>query len=321
VVQNTNPFIRSLASAERISRQAEFIFGLSFESALFLHQGSNDVYLLHTVDDSYIARLCVAQRWDEEEIEAEQVILRHLHSLHLSVPEPLFPDADCSREVKAPEGARFLCLFRCLPGEVPYLINADICARMGETLARLHIGLQKAPPLKRWKLDQVGLVDSSLQVLRKSFAGESQRIQKLEDQVLSLCPAFLEQKDPQLIHADFRPGNVLTRKAELSILDFDFMGYGDIHYDLATMKWALCREFEERKAFGLMDIFLDSYRGTRKDIQVDQEKINFFVGLRELWVWGFTLREGTHFIRLSKAEFETHLHTTLQWLDAASTKL
>lgn len=132
----------------------------------------------------------------------------------------------------------------------------------------------------------------------------------------------MASSDPRhhgLIHGDFIPVNLFDdAQVGITLFDFDFCGLSHRAYDLASLKWALPHYAPNLdEATALYGTFLESYRGAG-GVQVDDELVEAFVPLRQLWVWGTNVECGEDFRRLNPHSFRKQYDYFMRFLDDES---
>lgn len=191
----------------------------------------------------------------------------------LMVPTPV-PARNGALTVCASAGGvpdpREVALFRWVSGRFRHRrLTAAILARVGETLAQLHVygagyTLTDAAVRPRW--DLAGLLGAALDLdtapARTYFSLDAQMVL---DHGLAQTQAMLTclDQDPAstgLIHGDFHLGNCLFSGRQVGVLDFETWGWGYCVFDIATL---FTRLLNRSDAAVLQAGFLQGYTGIR----------------------------------------------------------
>jgi len=150
-------------------------------------------------------------------------------------------------------------------------------------------------------------------LLYKYFPEKLNRLSILQKLFDSQADKFINSSK-QLIHGDFIPDNLLLNESTLSVVDFDFCGYGNIHYDIASFIWALRLVNKGKLLTSFESNFLSGYEAKSKT-QVDKQLIEFLIILRDFWVWSTNVSEGSNFRRLADQSFNHFYDRVLQELE------
>ncbi|MCS6947549.1 MAG: phosphotransferase, partial [Steroidobacteraceae bacterium] len=170
--------------------------------------------------------------------ELQWVAALHAEDLPVSEWLPTRSGA-CGCIVQAPEGDRFACLYRWIPGRTLAAPLTPLDAHAaGELAARLHLAVAQLPPHARQhslaaKLERTAAaLDAALESAAERALLAAARAQLRE------LPA-LERSLPQgSLHGDLHFGNLRRGDdARLYLLDFDDCGRGALAIELVAFDW------------------------------------------------------------------------------------
>lgn len=200
----------------------------------------------------------------------EFALLQAVHAAGVSVPEPLWlavaQDASgIGRSFFIMQRLRGLAAGHRLTREAALVPDPDALAQtLGRHLARVHSITPGHPRLAFLGAARAHPVLADIQLYREHFDALGERYPVLE-WGLRWCELNApEPLAPVLLHRDFRTGNYMVDRGELSgILDWEFAGWGDRREDIGWFT-ARCWRFAgaDREAGGIasLDAFLAGYR-------------------------------------------------------------
>ena len=231
--------------------------------------------------------LCVLRRAPSAEMMAgrtldhggEAALIRAAHGAGVTAPEVLV-------ELKPSDGIGSGFVMRALPGspEPAAILVSDNPERLLSELARELAAIHRVPtrglpaPLME---PRTALADLHTRFL--AYGGDRP--------VLALALRWLEanlpsQVEPQLVHGDFRLGNLLVEQGHLTgVLDWELAHLGDPHEDLAygcMTVWRFARP--DRPAFGLgsVEALIAAYEA-HGGARVDPARLRFWLIYRTFW--------------------------------------
>ncbi|WP_277182622.1 phosphotransferase family protein [Caballeronia sp. BR00000012568055] len=198
----------------------------------------------------------------------EFALLQAVHAAGVCVPEPLWLCSDTheiGRSFFIMQRVRGIAAGHRLTREAALLPDADALAHsLGRHLARVHSVQPGHALLSFLGAPRANPVLADIGDYRAHFDALSERYPVLE-WGLRWCELNApEPLAPVLLHRDFRTGNYMVDRGELSgILDWEFAGWGDRREDLGWFT-ARCWRFAgaHREAGGIADVepFLAGYR-------------------------------------------------------------
>jgi Ser/Thr protein kinase RdoA (MazF antagonist) len=143
--------------------------------------------------------------------------------------------------IDAPEGVRYAVLFTYIPGRpLGRQPESEPARRYGRTIARVHAVADTLPaPLARPRIGVDELLSRPLAAFAAVAEHRPTDIAELSDTVAALARRIeglpIEVPGYGLVHGDVIPSNALVEATgDLSVIDFDFCGYGWRAYDIAT---------------------------------------------------------------------------------------
>ena len=317
--EDTGPFpvIASILSPQALANDIVPGFGVgTVLECKFYSGGFNHTYRVKSGDGStYYLRAYRIQWRSLADIQYELDVLNHLKGKGFPAARPLpYQDGRYFCAVQAPEGRRYLALFREAPGpEITYAQEPENVARhYGKAVANMHNALDDFhSPHGRFQLDIEYFTSQPLRNIAPflshrpdDWAFLQEFTENLRQRILSLPEEELEKGfchgDLQGYHANVASDGTLT------FYDFDCGGYGYRAYDLAVFLW--CCRLQDAVVVR-WDPFLKAYRETRPLRELDVQAIPLFVCARYLWHMGVHTQNSTDWGSdfLNGAYFDTHL--------------
>jgi homoserine kinase type II len=202
--------------------------------------------LVHGEDGDYVLR--VHRPWvTQERLSYVQQVRMNLSDAGLTVPTAL-PGAQGRTILSA--GDRLAEVEPFVPHD-PVVHSLELYRRAFSTLGQLHDALRTRAPLppippavsnygtvaqlRRWLAstkDSLGA--QGAEAGREEAIAVCDRVSSLLSEIEARQGEFASALPPQVIHGDFRLGNVVFRGHEVvAILDFDFLGVRERLYDVA----------------------------------------------------------------------------------------
>jgi Ser/Thr protein kinase RdoA (MazF antagonist) len=293
-MKGTFPAIASILSPEALINDILPGFAVGeVTECRFYCGGFNHTYQVKTADAHIYYLRAYRYQWRTlADIQYELDVLNHLKRKGFPAVQPIpYEDGQYFCAVAAPEGRRYLALFKEAPGsEITYDHEpAKAARRYGRAVAQMHNALDDfSSPHPRFHKDLEHFTDRPLQNIApflahrpEDWAYLQQFAATLRQRVLELPASHLEQGfchgDLQGYHAKAAPDGTLT------FYDFDCGGYGYRAYDLAVFLW--CCRLEDAIA-ARWDSFLGGYWETRSIGDLDVQAVPLFVCARYLWHMG-----------------------------------
>ena len=202
--------------------------------------------------------------------------------------------------LSAPEGERFAVLFASAPGQSVRDIAPQQCRAYGRLVAAIHEAADTPlPSYRRFHIDEHHLLDEPLQAVRAVLVDGGEGLTFLErfvDRVrYHLADLPLSSPVYGLCHGDLHPGNVrVTKDGQLTLFDFDCLGYGWRSYDLTVFLW---NTYGERRTSQWRErrwrTFLGGYREVRLVPEGLDEEVPLFLVGRQVWLMGLDCADRT----------------------------
>jgi Ser/Thr protein kinase RdoA (MazF antagonist) len=263
------------------------------------NRGLNDTYLIKTDHHDYMLRVYRANWRSAAEIRYELDVLAHLEQKGIPVATPLRRnDGTFIRALNAPEGTRYMVLFRYAPGQaLSYDEDVSIAVAYGSAVGRIHAALDDFDsPHARFRLDLNHLIDTplvSIQPLLAHRAADWHYLQRLADhlrgQIASLPQGALAQG---VCHGDFHGWNAhISDDKIITFFDFDCCGWGWRAYDIAVFRWSV-KLFTTAKEQERWQHFVQGYTQEHPLNAIDQAVVPLFIGIRHIWLMGLQTGNG-----------------------------
>jgi len=275
--------------------------------SIFLQQGQNDTYLVHTDTGQFIIRVYRAGLRSLTDITYELALIGHLADSGVRVSVPLTRrSGGVVDSVAAHEGPRHVVVFTYAPGRLPGVyapgfesVRAEEQVRLyGQAVASLHTAADSfASEFARPAVDLGYLTDRPVRLLRPLFARPTDDwdwiellVQRLVVRLSHFAAAGLNWG---ACHGDLNGLNAhITEDGAITFYDFDECGPGWRAYDLAVFQWVLKRQ-SPPNAERLWSSYLSGYQSNRQLAATDLAAIPLFVMLRQLWWMAVQTEQGT----------------------------
>jgi len=297
------PIQKSILSRKGIEERILPLYSIEPDcTCRFISHGCNDTYKISGENNYYLRIYRLSWRGKKNDILAEAKLLNFLgKNSDISITAPIKKlDGEFLSEVNAPEGTRYVALFKSAIGESKKL-NAKRSSEYGKMVAKIHLEADKInEKLDRFHIDLEHLLHKSLEHAKPFFAKRKEDYTYLESIAEKLGNEINKRlsKDPSIYgicHGDLHSENVFFDKDDNpSIFDFDCFGYGWRSYDIASFLRSLADEQSDYwkketkiKVDSLWDSFLTGYSETRKLTKEELEAIYIFVPIRKIWALGF----------------------------------
>jgi Ser/Thr protein kinase RdoA (MazF antagonist) len=249
--------------------------------------GGNDIYLVQLADAKYILRVYLHGTFPESMLAAQITLLNDLASRNLPVTR-VIPRTDGTfiQPIDAPEGLRYAILTEFAEGTAPGgLITAEQSHRYGQAIAQLHRTADSLPTHYPLPIHATAyLIDAPRAVLHSNLNADDdwQLIRTTMNNLPHIAPVY------GLCHGDPHKSNFLYADGDLTLIDFDCVGYGYRAYDLAVFRWSTARPtrmggLEPDRADTVWQSFLAGYREIYTLDQATLDAVPSFVLARHLW--------------------------------------
>jgi Ser/Thr protein kinase RdoA (MazF antagonist) len=261
----------------------------------FWHRGLSDIYLVETLDESYILRVSHNHWRCKNEIYFELELLEFLHLNKMPVAFPLrTKEGNLSIEIDAPEGKRYASLFIYAPGEIALGdLNHTQSFLLGETVAKLHQATRKFQTLAyRKPLNLEHLLNDSWQIIAPFLHQRTQDLRCLLEAIARIKQDLqdLPTEAPYwgvVCWGDPHSGNVhITSDHRLTLFDFDQCGYGWRIFDIAKF-WQV--GLQKGLSRTVRQAFLDGYRSYEKITDLELDSLQALTQAAYIWAWAIAL--------------------------------
>jgi Ser/Thr protein kinase RdoA (MazF antagonist) len=289
-------------------------FGESSVECRLLVRGMNDSYLIRFRGEQYILRAYRHGHRTFSDIRHELDLLLYLHEQGVGVAPPVVrKDGEFITEILAPEGIRYLALFRYAPG-IFRTLTTEVASRYGQAVARLHQAMESFESVhQRYRIDLQHLLDDRvpwiLPLLEhrpddRTFVNGMWHF--LSQQIDTVSPTLKWG----LCHGDLNGGNChIDNAGKVTFFDFDCEGHGWPAYDVAVFNWSI-RDMQDREAaLRLWQAYFEAYQHEKPLSDSDLAAIPFFVAARQLWLVGLHCQHADEWTygNLSDAYFDRRL--------------
>jgi Ser/Thr protein kinase RdoA (MazF antagonist) len=266
-------------------------YPIAASSSLYFWQaaqgGGNDMYLVQDGDAKYFLRVYL-HGFNEIALNAQIALINDLAELGLPIPR-IMPCLDGSfiQPIHAPEGLRYAILTTFAEGISPgRAITEAHSLRYGQVLAQMHRTADQLSNHYDLPMHDANyLIDEPRAVLQVGLNADDdwQRIRTLLTSLPTTPPTY------GLCHGDAHKSNFLyTATGDLTLIDFDCVGYGWRAYDLAVFRWSTARParmggLEPDRVEAVWNSFLTGYRAEYTLDQTTLDAVPVFVLARHLW--------------------------------------
>ena len=280
-------------------------------------------YLIRTPHAAFVLRISPADLATMRHDEARLTFLHTLAGWDVPVVQPVRRrDHTYLGPLSLSAGAPVAVLYAYVPGVAPgrALTPAQSFA-FGRAIAQLHQTTTAGPAGgDRPALPALDLIDQPAAVIggwpafhqhARLHAMTTQARRRLHD-LPRVGPLF------GFCHGDVHPMNIVIDGDRLTLLDFEWSGYGWRMYDVATFAWAMRGLPTERT---LHNAFVDGYQTIRPLRCQEQATLPLFMGLRHLLLTSksvaYTQRGIDTGRRITVDFLDQQLAQIQGWLDAA----
>lgn len=292
--------MRSIISAQDILSLIKVNYVQQDDDSLCIleYRGINDIYHYIHSNTSYFFKVYSRNYLSLIEIESEVKIINYLHNSGISVSEPILNKSNnYIITINTSEGVRYGILFSNAEG---ISIDNDTIGvkkieKIGSFISKIHSILDTMEDtVNRWKLDETIFIDESMKHI-----SELQRFHEFDysfvEELSKRIKVFLSQNKNQLnyglCHGDFYTGNIHEQNGKLTMIDFDFCGYGWRSYDIAMFiggfSWGFNKIAIEKRQRRL-DSFLKGYMVNRNISNFDiEQSYKIFIPFRRIFNMGW----------------------------------
>ncbi len=276
------PATYSTLDPEALAQLVTTYYALGNTQCTFLVRGVGDTYLVEAEKIQYILRVYRSTHRTLPQIQEEVNLLLHLRQAGVSVSYPIKNTAgEAIMELNAVEGLRYAVLFSYAPGKTERRPNEHQLKNLGREVAGFHNAASTIQQGNaRWTFDFKATLFSPLERLRPVFSDDQethiwllQMAQRAEEKFSQMDTANFSYG---YCHFDFLPKNFHFDGGEVTLFDFDFMGYGWQVNDIMSFWQHLVLEvytnrMTQSDADNAYRVFLEGYAEYRT---VSEEELN-----------------------------------------------
>ncbi len=224
----------------------------------------NTNYFVFTTKGKYV--LTLFEKLQAEELPFYLNLMAHLSSNDISCPKPI-PTLD--NKLLGELNNKPASIVTCLPGVSLTHPTANKCAKLGETLARMHLSGLSYPD----KIDNPRGLKWQQSNVPEILPFISAEEQKLLQQELQFQALFQTDVLPHgIIHADLFLDNVLFDGDEIGgIIDFYFACHDSLLYDLAIVVNDWCITEDKMLETARVGALLQAYHQVRPLTAVEHQ--------------------------------------------------
>lgn len=268
------PATYSTLDPEALAQLVTTYYALGNAQCTFLVRGVADTYLVEAEKIQYILRVYRSTHRTLPQIQEEVNLLLHLRQAGVSVSYPIKNTAgEAVLELNAVEGPRYAVLFSYAPGKTERRPDERQLKNLGREVARFHNAsstMQQGN--KRWTFDFKTTLFSPLERLIPVFSDDQETYIWLQQMAQRVEEKFSHMDTSSFsygyCHFDFLPKNFHFDGEEVTLFDFDFMGYGWQVNDIMSFWQHLVLEvytnrMTQSDADNAYQVFLEGYRQYR----------------------------------------------------------
>ncbi|MSO64883.1 MAG: hypothetical protein EXQ85_03615 [Alphaproteobacteria bacterium] len=248
-----------------------------------LARGMNDVYVLRCGPERLAVRLWNARGRTESEVIYELDYLNFLKAEGLPVSTALrAPDGRYHLSVEAPEGRRYVALFRFAEGtEMGAAPTPEQATALGALIGRLHVVSPRFAGGDKHRLDHAASIRRKFPALARRVAHRPDDL-ALYRRVAEALPAALDRVGDAApmspTHGDTHAFNVLVQDGRLTLMDFETCGYGHMSHELASFCWSATKN---NFAPEIARNFLEAYDRVRPRAQAERDLFPLFLCVKD----------------------------------------
>lgn len=257
-----------IASLQPVVQEAAKLFGIDLEAFESINHEFNSTFkLVDKSGERFALRVNINSDRTIENLLAEVNWVRTIESV--KTPKPLSiagqPEQDFVAQVWHEELGRPLhcVVYTWLEGEEPGdEPSLEQVGAIGAAMARLHMESRQTVLPSGCALPQLDhflwhCAEQILSTNRSTSEVGRSNLERAYSRIQDLADSLFAKGQPQPIHADLHPWNVMWNQGELAVFDFDDSGFGFPIQDLATAIYYLDTPEQERA-------LLDGYSSVAK---------------------------------------------------------
>jgi Ser/Thr protein kinase RdoA (MazF antagonist) len=288
---NRFPISKSFLQRDALAHRIEEEYGLVNVGCQLITTTLRDVYLVTSLQDRYVLYIYQHGQCSTEEISAEWQFVNYLHDSGLPVaPAVRRKSGEYLLSFLAPEGIRLGVLTQFAEGEILRRRPSIAAVRAyGQIIARIHALSDLMPfRLNRPTLDFEKMIQDSVAIFEKEVFNRPDDRAYLRESAEFLQPRLGELRNGELsygmIHGDVIRANALVAdNGQVTVLDFDFCGFGWRAYDVASYLLTIRNTPQERE---FEKAFLEGYEEIRPLASEEKKALALFEAIRAIFSIG-----------------------------------
>lgn len=257
-------------------------------------RGDNDLYLITAKQTQYFLRV-YKRGEDREAIQAGMIIQELFYKKGIPLPRPIKDrEGGHVQVLQAPEGTRYAVLHAFVPGKAPgFAISPEQSYLYGKVVASMHECADELPLIYAIPtLDFHYLLDEPAKLILPFLQQRPEHAACLQDLIESLKLKINAFALPTTVpahgfcHGDLHKTNLLcTAENQLTIIDFDCLGYGWRAYELAVLLWSTAfNGMQIDQAKSIWGAYLKGYNESRYLSEPEMMAIPYFVPIRMIYI-------------------------------------
>lgn len=285
------PISKSFLQREALARRIEEEYGFEEVDCQLITSTLRDVYLVTSSQGRNVLYVYPQGLRTKSEIAAEWQYVDYLHACGVPVA-PAVPrkSGEVLLTFEGPEGIRFGVLTRFAEGVILRRRPTVAAVRAyGQSVARIHVYSDRMPfTPERAPLDYERMIQESVAAFEREAHDRREEqafLHAARDILLDGLGHLSKAKSSYgMIHGDVIRANALvTEDDRVTVLDFDFCGWGWRAYDVASYLLTIRNTAEE----GLFErAFLDGYNEIRPLTSTERETFVLFEAIRAIYSIG-----------------------------------
>ena len=311
------PISKSFLQRDAISRYLEKEYGLENVNCQLITTTLRDVYRVTSTQGTFIFYV-YQQGWrSKDEIKAEWQFVDYLHGSGVSVA-PAVPRkcGDLLLTFRSPEGIRYGVLTQFAEGVILRRRSSIPAVRTyGQIVAQIHVLSDRMPfSLDRPRIDYQAMLDQSGAAFAREVTDRPSDLAFLRASVEILTSKLdkLSEEKPSygIIHGDVIRANALVANDDhVTVIDFDFCGYGWRAYDVVSYLLTIRGTPDEVE---FEQAFLAGYNEVRPLNSVEHETRHLFEAIRAIYSIGVPAMNIEHWESQYFYAFVDHNFTALK---------
>ncbi len=264
---------------------------IDLEKSKFRVRSVNHSYLIVTNLGKFVLRLSKIQTYmnhDLADYKFEAEALTYLHSHRIPVIHPFRrKDGEFVSQTDLYGKKYYYILFSFAPGKPNTSLSESQYSQIGKIVARMHLQWDVwKPTYTRFSYTKEKIFERPIQII-KQYLGEEYpeyltAIIQFRDYAKKKLTGLFDSDNYHhyygIIHGDLHTFNMHFDGDNVTIFDFDEMGYGLRIFDIAGFVYTKkIRESKEQLGFDAQQSFLDGYNSIRK---LSQEEIDLIPTLK-----------------------------------------